>query len=332
MTRIALDPFYLHREQVTALLGPQRAAGLGQHADSTWPTVYALAVALAEALPRLGIGELQLAVQSGSVRPGMVTGIEQEFDFRRAKERDQPGDQPIDFHGALSTDDAITVSGTLNAVRLAASSSAGNVTGRNHVYVVGTVTSLNDGNIRLRPAFAGIRSYVEDDQAALFGTSQPRRVFPSEIDQFRHVNFTGPCPDSDLKRLEATPENFVKHAIAALLGESYVPKDWAGERSDLYTSRMFIHGSQVSSAWLFKGPGTKGPMAVRSLGSRGDQIVRLFSEPADVLVIQHYREITTPVISMMEAHAHDSRNPRRFMILDGADTARILRAQGTFST
>lgn len=330
MTRIALEPFYLHREQVTALLGPQRTAGLGQRADGTWPTPYALAAALAEALPHLGIGELQLAAQSGSVQPGMVTGIEQEFDFRRATGRDQPGDLPIDFHGALSTDPGITVRGTLNAARLAAASSAGNVTGRNHSYIIGTVTALDTGSIRLRPAFAGIRSYVDDDQSALFGISQSRRVLPSEIDQFQPVNFAGPSPDSDLKRLESTPEELVKHAIASVLGEPFVPKDWGGERSDLYSSRMFVRGSQVSSAWLLKGPGTRGPMTIRSLGSRGDQIVRLFNEPADVLVIQHYREITTPVISMMEAHAHDSRNPRRFMILDGADTARILRAQGAF--
>ena len=332
MTRIALEPFYLHREQVTALLGPTRAAGPRQHDDGAWPTPYALTAALAEALPHLGIGELQLAAQSDGVRPGMVTGIEQDFDFRRAKERDQPGDQPIDFRGLLSTDPDITVYGTLNAVRLAAASSAGNVAGRNHVYIIGTVTSIDKDSIRLRPAFAGIRSYVEDDHAALFGTSEPRRVLPSQIDQFQLVDFAGPCPDSDLKRLASTPEDLVKHAMASLLAEPFVPKDWGGERSDLYSSRMFVRGSQVSSAWLLKGPGTKGPMTVRSLGSRGDQIVRLFSEPADVLVIQHYREITTPVISMMEAHAHDSRNPRRFMVLDGADTARILRAQGAFST
>jgi hypothetical protein len=332
MTRIVLEPFYLHREQVAALLGPQRATGSGQRAGSTWPTPYALAAALAETLPHLGIGELQLAAQSGSVRPGMVTGIEQEFDFRRAKERDQPGDQPIDFHGALSTDRGITVRGTFNAARLTADSSIGNITGRNHTYIIGTVTVVDTGTIRLRPVFAGIRSYVEDDESAFFGISQPRRVLPSEVDQFRLIDFAGPCPDSDLKRLAGTPEDLVKHAIASLLGEPFVPKDWGGERSDLYSSRMFVHGSQVSSAWLLKGPGARGPMTVRSLGSRGDQIVRLFSEPADVLVLQHYREITTPVISMMEAHAHDSRNPRRFMILDGADTARILRAQDSFPT
>jgi integrase len=53
------------------------------------------------------------------------------------------------------------------------------------------------------------------------------------------------------------PEDTVKRAFAWLIGESYVPKDWGGERSDLYTSRVFAVASpaQVSSlldavAWI----------------------------------------------------------------------------------
>jgi hypothetical protein len=324
-TRVALEPFFLHREQVMGVLGPQRISDHRQRSTGDWSTPYALATALGEALPQLGIGELQNAIQAEGMQLGQVVGIEQEFDFRRAKERDCPGDMPIDFKANLNTDDEITVRGTFNAARLAADSSAGNVTGRKHAYILGTVTACDRTTVQLRPAFVGVRSYVEDDESALFGISRPRRVYPSEVDQFRHINFVEACASSDLQRLEQTPEEVVKNTIATLLGEPYVPKDWGGERSDLYTSRMFVRGVQVSTAWLFKGPGSRGPMTVRTLGSRGDQIVRLFSEPADVLVLQHYREITTAVISMMEAHAHDSRRPRRFMILDGADTARILR-------
>ncbi len=34
------------------------------------------------------------------------------------------------------------------------------------------------------------------------------------------------------------------------------------------------------------------------------------------------------VVNMMETYANDMRRPRRYMILDGGDTARILRAYG----
>ncbi|MFE2615323.1 hypothetical protein ACFXA2_17070 [Micromonospora chalcea] len=324
-TRVALEPFFLHREQVMGILGSQRIFDHRQRSTDDWSTPHSLATALGEALPQLGIGELQNAIHADGVQLGQVVGIEQEFDFRRAKERDCPGDMPIDFTARLNTDAETTIRGTFNAARLAADSSAGNVTGRKHAYIIGTVTARDRTMVHLRPVFVGIRSYVQDDESALFGISSPRRVYPSEVDQFRHINFAEPCTSSDLQKLEQTPEEVVKNSIAVLLGEPYVPKDWGGERSDLYTSTMFVRGVQVSTAWLFKGPGSRGPMTVRTLGSRGDQIVRLFSEPADVLVLQHYREITTAVISMMEAHAHDSRRPRRFMILDGADTARILR-------
>jgi len=113
-----------------------------------------------------------------------------------------------------------------------------------------------------------------------------------------------------------------------LIGEPYVPKDWGGERSDLYSSRLFARGRQMSSAWLFKGPGYPHPMTVRALGKPGDQVGRLFSEPAELLVLQHCHEIKPSVINMMDAYAHDFRNPRKYMIIDGSDTARILKAQG----
>ena len=63
-------------------------------------------------------------------------------------------------------------------------------------------------------------------------------------------------------------------------------------------------------------------MTVRALGKPGDQIVRLFSEPAELLILQHCHQITPSVISMMEAYAHDLRNPREYMIIDGTDTSR----------
>jgi len=69
-------------------------------------------------------------------------------------------------------------------------------------------------------------------------------------------------------------------------------------------------------------------MTVAALGKPGDQIDRLFSEPADLLILQHCHEIRAAVVNMMETYAFDLRRPRRFMILDGADTARILKGYG----
>src|SRR5206468_13017491 len=64
------------------------------------------------------------------------------------------------------------------------------------------------------------------------------------------------------------------------------------------------------------------------LGKNGDQIDRLFSEPADIIVLQHSHEVPAGIHRMMEAYAHDVRNPRYYSILDGQDTWRILNGHG----
>lgn len=284
-----------------------------------------LATALAEALPVLGIAELQKLVHEGTLHVGQVVGIEQSFHFRRAKERDNPGDKPVDFHAKLNTDDAVVVSGTFNSARFATASAAGNLSGRKPAYLIGTITTWDGANIELRPAFAGIRSVIEDESLASYGITAKRRVYPSEVDQFAQADFRSLVSPNDLQAILTTSEEIVKTAFATIIGEPYVHKDWGGERSDLYTSRLHVQGRQISTAWIFKGPGFPRPMTVRALGKPGDQIVRLFSEPAELLVLQHCHEITPAVVNMMETYAHDLRNPRHYMILDGADTARILR-------
>jgi hypothetical protein len=194
-------------------------------------------------------------------------------------------------------------------------------------YLIGTVTDRSAERIDLRPAFIGIRSFLDDDPNA--GRITPGlRVYPSEIGQFGGIDFACPVAEAELAAIRQVPEETVKNAFATLTGESYVPKDWGGERSDLYTSRAIVRGRQVSAAWLFKGRGHPYPMTVKALGKPGDQIGRLFSEPAELLVLQHCHQVTTAVVDMMDTYAHDLRNPRTYMIIDGADTSRILKSLG----
>ena len=85
--------------------------------------------------------------------------------------------------------------------------------------------------------------------AAVFDskTAQIFRCFGFiEIDQFSGVDFQCPVTPADLKAVLAVPEEKVKNSLADLIGEAYVPKDWGGERSDLYTSRVFARGRQIS--------------------------------------------------------------------------------------
>ncbi|NIL64712.1 hypothetical protein [Salinispora arenicola] len=234
----------------------------------------------------------------------------------------QPASQAV-----LDGGEPMRVTGTFNAARIASSSASGSLAGNRRVYLIGTVTNLSAKQVELRPVFIGIRSIVDDDLPA--GASAPRaRVYPSDIGQFSGIDFASPFAEAEGEAVLRVPEDTVKRAFAELLGEPYVPKDWGGERSDLYTSRVFARGRQLSAAWLFKGPGFPRAMDVKALGKNGDQIDRLFTEPAELLVLQHCHQIKSSVVGMMDAYAHDVRHPRFYMIIDGADTGRILRFLG----
>jgi hypothetical protein len=66
-----------------------------------------------------------------------------------------------------------------------------------------------------------------------------------------------------------------------------VPKDWSGEQSDLFISALKVDGEPYAAAFAFKGPAKFKPMTLAELGKNGDQVVRLYAEPADILVLQH---------------------------------------------
>jgi hypothetical protein len=114
-------------------------------------------------------------------------------------------------------------------------------------------------------------------------------------------------------------------AFAEILGEPDVPKDWGGEQFDLWTTHLLVEGQPLRAAFLFKGPAEFKPMTIASLGKNGDQIDRLSSTVADVLVIQHCHSITAPVVNMARVYASDPRHPRRYLMIDGYETIKILR-------
>lgn len=331
MKRIALEPYFLHQDQVQSLLGDQRTgaarARAARRSDPERALPYVLAAELAEALPALGISELARCVLEQDLHVGRVVGAELEFTFRRARDGDAPGVKPVDFTAVLDAGEPIHVTGSFNSSRTASSSATGSLTGSRRAYLIGTVTDCGAARIELRPAFIGIRSFLDEDPAA--GRMAPGlRVYPSEIGQFSGIDFTCTVTKAELAAIRKVPEETVKNAFAGLIGEAFVPKDWGGERSDLYTSRAIVRGRQISAAWLFKGRGHPYPMTVKALGKPGDQIGRLFSEPAELLVLQHCHHVTTAVVEMMDTYAHDLRNPRTYMIIDGADTSRILKSLG----
>jgi hypothetical protein len=91
---------------------------------------------------------------------------------------------------------------------------------------------------------------------------------------------------------------------------------------------LILDGERISTAFAFKGPAKFHPMTNADLGKNGDQINRLFAEPARLLVLQHCHQITSPVRDTMRAFAQQMGNPRLFCLIDGYDTLRVLKAYG----
>lgn len=131
-------------------------------------------------------------------------------------------------------------------------------------------------------------------------------------------------PD-EFKRMRDIKERVFKAALGKILHES-TPTDWGGESSDFLTSHLHLQGQRVRAAFLLKGPAKFSPMTISHLGQNGDQIVRLAHEPADVLVVQHCHDITSPVIEMLKVFATQPSNPRRYCLVDGRESLRLLEA------
>lgn len=82
---------------------------------------------------------------------------------------------------------------------------------------------------------------------------------------------------------------------------------------------------------LLKGPAVGSVLYPAGLGKRGDQSLRLFGEPAELLIIQFNGKISPAVHALLreQAQARIARGQRTIVcVIDGPDTARILRAYG----
>ena len=72
-------------------------------------------------------------------------------------------------------------------------------------------------------------------------------------------------------------------------------------------------------------------MTIADCGKNGDQIVRLFSSPGDLFVIQYVGPIAEMLISDVLGKIRERRASGKlahFLIIDGQDTARLLHAYG----
>ena len=124
-------------------------------------------------------------------------------------------------------------------------------------------------------------------------------------------------------------EEEVKKLFQEIIGEPFSQKDWGGERSDLFTTRIQFKGRRQSAAFIFKGKAfIERSLMISDLGTRGDQVIRLFTEPAKIYFLQSNGRIDSQVYDMVKTYAEKKAKQEEifYCVIDGVDTARVLKA------
>jgi len=160
------------------------------------------------------------------------------------------------------------------------------------------------------------------------------RLYIEDIDSFQKVRDVNPTKvDAFLSNgFLAWSEDRVQLALEQILGVSFHRRDWGGEINDLYTANVVVSGARRASAFLLKGPGIgKKELTIADCGKNGDQIVRLFTTPAELFVVQYVGPVGDMVIKDVQGKVTELRARganTHYAIIDGQDTARILHAYG----
>lgn len=127
--------------------------------------------------------------------------------------------------------------------------------------------------------------------------------------------------------MKDTPEEHVKTSIASLLNEP-VKKDWGGEENDHFSANVTVAGRRRTAAFLLKGPTRFQEMTPAMCGKNGDQIYRLAKSGADISVVQHAHVVGAAVRETLRSMVVTPGRSRKFCIIDGQATYRLLKAYG----
>jgi len=147
--------------------------------------------------------------------------------------------------------------------------------------------------------------------------------FIDDVDDFSAVRNV-PAP-SDFSVMRDISEAAFKQCLAEILGDTARP-DWGGEMSDHFAAHLQLSGKRTTAAFLLKGPANFTPMGLNHLGKNNDQIYRLAQTPAGLLVVQHSHEIQEAVRATLRAFAVQPGAVRRYCLIDGKDSLRLLVA------
>lgn len=328
----AINAWFLHPGMLDALLYSNRRAKLRAGAlQRIHGDVTTYARDLEDWLAERDTPDLRQALVDERCHPGALVTAELDWHWSEvARERAEATAGNLarsTFWAHLHHGDAdpLDVRGSFDPRKLTCSTANVELAGCRSQWVLGHVATACSHAVEIRPiAIATLLLAPPPGQWA----PDWQRVYPRQVDQWRFVDWDLAVPDTALAQLKTVPERRVKEALAATIGEPVVPTDWGGEVNDLYTSGLMVDGRQHSAAFLLKGPSRSSPMTIGHLGANGDQMTRLARSPAEVLVVQHCHYVRPEVVEYLQGASSNFRQVRRFMVLDGPDTYRLLAAAG----
>lgn len=133
-----------------------------------------------------------------------------------------------------------------------------------------------------------------------------------------------------LGKIDDLKEEKIKNGFQKIISEKGIFKDWGGERSDLYSTNIIFKGKRIASAIAFKGRSTNGKLVPAKMGKNGDQINRLFTEPAELFLVVYCGQIDSSIVSQMKASAIsvaiNASSKIYYGIVDGNDLGRLVSA------
>ncbi|MBL8020738.1 MAG: hypothetical protein JNM27_13790 [Leptospirales bacterium] len=201
------------------------------------------------------------------------------------------------------------------------------------VAIIGEVRHVSEAGIELAPVIMGAPTFdhelnkdiPEHLELAWHGYDW-FETFVGDIDQFSRIRETSIPETSEWgPYMKDLPEKQVKENFAKLLGE-YSRLDWAGELADHFSASVSISGKSSTASLIFKGPADFRPMTPDMLGKRADQIYRMSTTPARILIVQHCHQVEEAVRSTLRAFAVTPHTPRRYCVIDGPTTYRLFKA------
>jgi hypothetical protein len=198
--------------------------------------------------------------------------------------------------------------------------------------IVGVVHDESD-RFRIEPIVMGAPWFDhprngEDASILMWHGRDFGEVLPEDVDQFAKMKDVAiESADQWQRVMSEVPEAKVKAAFAALLNEPD-KKDWGGEANDHFSGNVSLHGQRKTAAFLFKGPSNFREMTLDMCGKRADQIYRLTRSGTELFFVQHSHMIGEAVRETLRSLSVYPGRPRKYGLIDGMATFRILKAYG----